>query len=82
MGVEEEFRERVKWAICALFGRRTQFVNSLDTADSIQKFVEGSRFAITSRRLLVPAALVLLYAAVRSLTGGDESAPHLQVPRP
>ncbi|GJP56532.1 hypothetical protein CLOM_g15596 [Closterium sp. NIES-68] len=58
--------------------KRKGLVDSLASVDSPQKLLEGAQLALSSRRLLVPAALVVLWALSRHFTGDDPNTLHIQ----
>ncbi|CAI5502786.1 unnamed protein product [Closterium sp. Naga37s-1] len=58
--------------------KRKGLVDSLATVDSPQKLVQGAQLALSSRRLLVPAALVLLWAFSVQFSGSDPNSLHIE----
>ncbi|CAI5530784.1 unnamed protein product [Closterium sp. Naga37s-1] len=58
---------------------RKGLVDSLATVDSPQKLVQGAQLALSSRRLLVPAALVLLWSFSLQFSGSDPNSLHIEL---
>ncbi|CAI7756452.1 unnamed protein product [Closterium sp. NIES-53] len=58
--------------------KRKGLVDSLATVDSPQKLVQGAQLALSSRRLLVPAALVLLWSFSLQFSGSDPNSLHIE----
>ncbi|CAI5477676.1 unnamed protein product [Closterium sp. Yama58-4] len=58
--------------------KRKGLVDSLATVDSPQKLLQGAQLALSSRRLLVPAALVLLWAFSVQFSGSDPNSLHIE----
>ncbi|CAI5521950.1 unnamed protein product [Closterium sp. Naga37s-1] len=58
--------------------KRKGLVDSLATVDSPQKLLQGAQLALSSRRLAVPAALVLLWAFSVQFSGSDPNSLHIE----
>ncbi|CAI5477209.1 unnamed protein product, partial [Closterium sp. Yama58-4] len=58
--------------------KRKGLVDSLKTVDSPEKLLQGAQLALSSRRLLVPAALVLLWAFSVQFSGSDPNSLHVE----
>lgn len=58
--------------------KRPGLVNALSSVDSPLKVLEGARLAMSSQRLLVPAALIGMWAVSSNTWDGSETSFHLQ----